>query len=58
MTDSDDNIIDFNKEKSPFVHNRKEEKLKELQGAFKKALPMDKASTKKSKKNKKKTGRK
>lgn len=51
---TDNNIIDFEKEKSPFVHKRKEKKFKALQKAFKKALPIDKA-TKNKKQNKKKS---
>lgn len=49
-----DNIIDFEKEKSPFVHQRKEVKLKKIQQAFKKALPLDKQSLKTKRKTKKK----
>lgn len=49
-----DNIIDFEKEKSPFVHQRKEGKLKKIQQAFKKALPLDTKSLKAKRKTKKK----
>jgi len=49
-----DNIIDFEKEKSPFVHQRKEGKLKKIQQAFKNALPLDKQSLKSKRKPKKK----
>lgn len=56
MNDDDNNIINFEKEKSPFVHQRKEKKLEAIQQAFKQALPLDKKSlkAKKSSKNKKK----
>ena len=54
---NDADIIDFEKEKSPFVHQRKEEKLKALQKAFMKALPLD-TKTLKNKKVKKKRKKK
>ena len=47
-------IIDFEKEKSPFIHKRKEGKLKKIQKAFKEALPLEKKSPKSKRKNKKK----
>lgn len=49
-----DNVIDFEKEKSPFVHKIKEGKLKKIQKAFKQALPLDTKSLKSKSKNKKK----
>ena len=57
MTDCKDNIIDFDKEKSPFVHKRREGKLNALNNAFKKALPLDKTSLKKNRKAKKKSNK-
>ncbi len=52
--ESSGDVIDFNKQKSVHVHERKERKLKEMQEAFKKALPLKKTRTKKKKSKKKK----
>ena len=56
MNNSNDenNIVDFDKEKSPFVHIRKEQKLQKVKNAFKKALPINTKPKKKTKKKKKK----
>jgi hypothetical protein len=48
-------VIDFEKQKAPLIHERKEQKLKAIQKAFKKALPLSK---KKPKRTKKKKGKK
>lgn len=57
MNEDKNNVIDFEKEKSPFIHQRKEEKVKKIQEAFKNALPLKKTkktSVKSRKKGKRK----
>ena len=60
MNDTENNkqssgdVINFDKKKGAHLHQRKEKKLKDMQEAFKKALPLKKLKTKKKKNKKKK----
>lgn len=53
---TDNNLINFNQERSKHIHNIHEKKLQEIQQAFEKAFPLpnNKKTTKKSKGKKKK----
>ena len=46
-------VIDFEKNKGAFIHQKKEQRFKELQNAFKKALKLNGKKVKTDKKGKK-----
>lgn len=58
MNDSEDNIVDFDKQKSKHLHLKKEKKVKDIKSAFKKAFDIDALKKSKQNKNKKRKNKK